>query len=484
MLPPDVALASADAAAGYPSGDAAWGPSRAYPEFPEVPVSGIENVVFDLVREALSLTGLDAGRFGTREWNPIGALVAPGGRIVIKPNWVLHYNQSGHPLDSVITHPSVIRALIDYALLARPSSLVVGDAPIQGCNLEELWTHAGFDRLMAHYDGRGIPIVWSDFRRTIRTNDWIATTERNVRDTADYVLFDIGASSLLEPVTSDDEERFRVTMYDERELARSHRRGVHRYLIARDILDADLVINAPKLKTHKKAGITGTLKNTIGMNGNKEFLPHHRKGSTVTGGDCYPEKSILKAFAEECLDGANKTSGLRETSLRTAARASLAVAKASGTHPQVEGGWAGNDTIWRTCLDLNRILLYGTPDGQLHETVKRQVFHVTDAFIAGEGEGPLAPVPRAAGWITASRSAAAADFVHAFLMGFSAGEIRLVSEAFGRFAYPLCAGPADAVTIVTRNGRQQQPWPECFQSAFRRPHGWTRDVTASLGRER
>src|SRR5262249_49113380 len=159
------------------------------------------------------------------QWNPIGDLVQPGARVVIKPNWVLHVNQSGGPLDCVVTHPSVLRAIIDYVLLAGPSSLVVGDAPIQGCDLARLWRDGGYDTLRAHSDRMSIPITWTDFRRTIRTGDWIATTHRGVREQTDYVLFDVGSKSLLEPVTSDD-ERFRVTMYDARELARSHRPGV------------------------------------------------------------------------------------------------------------------------------------------------------------------------------------------------------------------------------------------------------------------
>jgi len=34
------------------------------------------------------------------------------------------------------------------------------------------------------------------------------------------------------------------------------------------------------LKLHRKAGITCALKNLIGINGNKEYLPHHRLGGS------------------------------------------------------------------------------------------------------------------------------------------------------------------------------------------------------------
>jgi hypothetical protein len=35
-------------------------------------------------------------------------------------------------------------------------------------------------------------------------------------------------------------------------------------LIAKDVLEADIIINLPKLKMHKKAGVTNALKNFVG----------------------------------------------------------------------------------------------------------------------------------------------------------------------------------------------------------------------------
>ena len=40
----------------------------------------------DLQLQEQDLVSLDAERFGSADWNPIGALVEPGRRIVIKPN--------------------------------------------------------------------------------------------------------------------------------------------------------------------------------------------------------------------------------------------------------------------------------------------------------------------------------------------------------------------------------------------------------------
>ena len=130
------------------------------------------------------------------------------------------------------------------------------------------------------------------------------------RTEADYVRFDLADDSLLEPITT-DEAPFRVTMYDPRALDETHRRGRHRYLVARELIEADVVFNVPKLKTHKKAGVTGALKNLVGINGHKAYLPHHRKGGAGRGGDAYPGSSLWKTFAEEAYDTANRLTGGR-----------------------------------------------------------------------------------------------------------------------------------------------------------------------------
>ena len=70
-----------------------------------------------------------------------------------------------------------------------------------------------------------------------------------------------------------------------------------------------------------------------------------------------------------------------------------------GGDGDVEGGWHGNDTVWRMCLDLNRVLLYSNRKGHLCETPRRAVLSIADGIVAGEGDGPLKSDPRAMGII-------------------------------------------------------------------------------------
>lgn len=97
-------------------------------------------------------------------------------------------------------------------------------------------------------------------------------------------------------MTQDD--NFRITCYPPERLKREHQKGHHRYCIIKDLFEADVVLSLPKVKTHQKTGITGALKNFVGVNGDKDYLPHHRIGGTKFGGDCYPGGSLLRRWSE------------------------------------------------------------------------------------------------------------------------------------------------------------------------------------------
>jgi len=391
---------------------------------------------------------------------------------VLKPNWVFHDNLSGEGIECLVTHASILRAVLDLVVRAKPGKVVVGDAPIQGCDLSKLMEMAGYSSLKERYAQTAVPIEWKDFRRTVLANPkGIWDRHVGLRPLEDYVLFDLGVESLLEPIAR-DARRFRVTMYNPDLMRQTHAPGRHQYLVARDVIDADVVINLPKLKTHKKSCITGALKNLVGINGNKDYLPHHRLGGSRTGGDCYAGGNPFKFFAEVLSDTANRREGKLAYLLRQVMRGSYGLARLTGADSNLEGSWHGNDTIWRTCLDLNRILLYGRPDGTMAETPQRKVVTLTDAIICGEGEGPLSPTPHPLGMLTFATNSVAAEYLHAHLMGFDWRKIPLIREAFGQFRYPLCKFRPEDVEVIFEGHRVHQPWPLWNQTPFVPPKGW------------
>lgn len=379
-----------------------------------------------------------------------GNFITPGSRVLIKPNFVLHENEGDWGMEPMVTHPSLIRAVVDAALQSEAEQVLVGDAPVQRCDFDELLHYAGMDdwakKQMAQ-DGRFSGI--RDFRRTV------CVVENGVRKADEdklpldrFVLFDLGAESLLEPI-SNDKEPFRVTCYDPRLMAKTHAPGQHQYLVAKEVMEADVIINLPKLKTHKKAGITCALKNLIGINGNKEYLPHHRIGGAAEGGDCYPGARLTKKALEYALDRQNMAaSGMANILWHQVATNLTRVLHLTGDEYGVEGSWSGNDTIWRTCLDLNRILLYGRTDGTLAKEPQRRAVHLVDAVIAGQGDGPLAPQPLPLGYIFAGCNAAAVDTIGAHLLGYDPERLPVVRHAFDDFLYPLTTFGISDVKVI------------------------------------
>jgi uncharacterized protein (DUF362 family) len=415
---------------------------------------------------------LDPEHYGTLAWNPLAALIPVGSKILIKPNWVFHENQRGAGLDCLITHSSFIEAVAKYVGLTNPKQLIIGDAPIQGCDFERLRRLAGIDQMAERLHRRGLQFSIADFRRTIRKPNSHERSE-GVREVENFVLFDLKKDSLLESL-SDDASKFRVTMYNPDLLHRTHGAGRHQYLIAKEVIDANVVVNLPKLKSHRKACVTGALKNLVGINGNKEYLPHHRKGGSESGGDCYAGRPGWKRAAEDWLDEANRRpSGATQAAFAWMAGTAERIAAKFGADENLEGSWYGNDTIWRTCLDLQRILRYGRLDGSLAATPQRAVISITDAMIGGEGEGPLGNTPVPSGFVTGSLSTAATEWVHARLMGFDPEKIPLIREAFGKFKYPLTDFSPDSIRVWLAD--TEKPAQDIFPfegRAFVPPRGW------------
>src|ERR687892_1965531 len=90
----------------YPS-DPPFHPDQGYPEYPFGDhLSSNSNHVYAAVRDSLRLLGLDSAHYGTPGWNPLGELIRPGNRVIIKPNFVLHTHFSNLRFDSVVTHAS------------------------------------------------------------------------------------------------------------------------------------------------------------------------------------------------------------------------------------------------------------------------------------------------------------------------------------------------------------------------------------------
>jgi hypothetical protein len=263
----------------------------------------------------------------------------------------------------------------------------------------------------------------------------------------DFVLVDLGTRSLVEPIAR-DYRRFRVTMYDPRRMKVNHRPGLHRYLIARDVLEADLVLNVPKLKTHKKAGLTAALKNLVGINGNKDYLPHHRKGGAQ------PRRRQLRARHPAQAAGRGHPRPRQPPPAlapllraRQPLRLPLPVLR---PHPRPAHRHRGR-------LARQRHGLAHVPRPQQGPAVRRRagaastrtpqraVLSLCDGLVAGEGDGPLRPDPRPFGGLLAAVNPAVLDWIAALVMGLDPARIPISARAFAPAPLPLATFPPAAL---------------------------------------
>ena len=411
-------------------------PHERYPEYPFEPVGEEPNFVYAAVRETFRLLELDAAHYGTPAWNPLGEFIRPGDKVLVKPNFVLHQRNS-IPLEATITHPAVIRAVLDYVLIALQGKgeLTVGDAPLQKADFQRILSWQGMDKMLSFIEGirGGVHFRVVDFRleRAIVRHGVIAAREGQQGDEKGLTAVDLGQDSFLAEIAT-DYRRYRVTQYNPSEMLRHHNLERNEYLIANSVLDAEVLIELPKLKTHRKAGMTGALKNLIGINGCKDWLPHHRIGPKATGeGDEYLYPCLRKRLNSWAQDATerfhNRIAKYTLRLLRNVLFKSFQLLPPPD--PYFEGSWWGNDTLWRTILDLNCIARFADRTGQIQESPQRRLFILMDAVIAGEEEGPLAPRAKPFGYILAGTDPAYVDTVAARLMGFDHQHIPTIANA-------------------------------------------------------
>ena len=420
-------------------------PAVKYPEY-EGPVGDEPNAVYEAVRQLFVDLELDVANFGRPEWNPLGDLIRTGDKVFIKPNIVLHKNYSGQSVDAVITHGSVVRAVADYVVKALRGSgrLLIGDAPVQQCDFAAANAHSGLDGVARYLKSIRTDIDLLDLRLVSSAGSALGVRERVEGDPVGYEYVDLDGAS--EHSSANDFRKFRVTNYDPSFMMQHHNETKHEYIVSRSILESNVVISVCKLKTHRKAGISVTLKNLVGINGHKDCLPHHKTGSHFEGGDEYLDKNPIKRVMTRIQEVEDvQTSSLPRLLAKIPKRLLREAVVRGAKDKTFEGSWWGNDTIWRTVIDLNRILYYwGVEENALQAEPRRRLISIVDGVIAGEAEGPLHPDPKPAGLLMAGFNPAAVDATAARLMDFDWRKIKAISNAMRAFAD---FAPEDVVSV-------------------------------------
>lgn len=445
--------------AHYPV-ESPFNPSKKYPEYQHDEISSDHNFVYEGIRELFHLMELDLDKLNTEKWNPLGNYIKPGDKVVLKPNLVLNNPRFQ---ECLTTHPSIVRCVLDYVQIALKGKgeIIVGDAPLQSCDFDSLVKSTRLIDVINMYHPSDIRVKLTDFRKEYLVKKHFKNHRiiKRMGDPKGYMIIDLGRDSALDEISFNDEfMKFRVTNYFPQELLKSHNYQHHKYVISGSIIDADVIINLPKVKSHMKAGFTACLKNLIGINGNKDWLPHHRTGSRHEGGDEYLNKNLLKRIMIKLyeLDDLFLIQNHRIHSLITyPINASIQflkiISRILNNDPYNSGSWYGNDTLWRTIADLNRILLFADKNGQMKPNLQRNVINICDGIIIGEAEGPLRPRPKAAGILVAGENSLMTDLAIAELFHFDYKKIPQIFKVSKIKKWALTSSKPNQLKIISNN---------------------------------
>ncbi|MEO6848115.1 MAG: DUF362 domain-containing protein, partial [Chthoniobacterales bacterium] len=221
--------------------------------------------------------------------------IGKGAHIVLKPNWVKEHDErkpGPNAWEHVVTHPFVIAAVAEWAAgkLQGEGMITICDAPQTDSSFTKIREYCQLDAVVENIQKQfpGIIIRLLDLRpeewhavdgvtvsKTILEGDPLGSTEVALNEGSEFINYH--GNGMLYGAS-----------YDMDETNRHHTGTTHEYLLCATPMRADVFINIPKLKTHKKVGLTCALKNLVGINANKNWLPHHTEGMPEEGGDQFP----------------------------------------------------------------------------------------------------------------------------------------------------------------------------------------------------
>jgi uncharacterized protein (DUF362 family) len=465
-----------DGTVDYPLGS--FSPAQRFPEYRFSDLATTANDVYGAVRACLAGAGLDVANFGQPSWNPLGAYIRPGAKVFVLANFVKQDDLGVGPVrfSAKCTHGSVLRAVLDYVLLALNGKGTVhfGNAPIQSCDWDRVVEETGAARVAEFYrtNRSEPPVELIDLRRHVVRDHFGALRVERHADDEKCVAVDLGRDSLLDVFYEQgNQPRFRVLDYDPERTAQCHSRGHHLYTIHRQILESDVIVSVPKLKTHEKVGMTCAIKGCVGAVAHKDCLAHHRFGPPAEFGDEYPDRLSFLGPLSRLHDFAN---GHPTRWGNLARRLDLISRKVVRRFTRALGGsWSGNDTCWRMAVDLARLLAYADRNGQLCSRVQRQHLSITDGIVAGEGQGPLRPEPVKLGYLAFSDNIVAGDFINCLAMGFDPAHLPLLRGALAEHKYPLIEAFSPDWNLIlggqpaTLDGVRQN-----FTKRFEPPRAW------------
>lgn len=457
-----------------------------------------DNFLYKAIRELFIQAGYDKRNIGTEIWNPFRGLIENNQLVVIKPNLVIEEKKKLIGSNCITSHASIIRPIIDYLYQLQKTEdinfeIVIGDVPLQSANFDKIIEQNGLKALVDYFKSKYfLNVSLLDLRNEIAqvsTNGYVIRTLDIANDPLGYTNVCL-ENSFLDDIIKDS-KKFSIGSYNDKETYKRHSKlNKHYYHISNTVLESDLFINIPKLKTHQKSGITVALKNLIGINGDKSWIPHYRKGSPKFNGDEFSDHKYLIKYLNrkinKILYGRSETIWKFSKSINKRLIKPIffkqqehvglsADSKNTRKKYIMSGAWFGNDTLWRPILDLNKLLIYSDKTGHIIEKPQRRYISITDGVIAAEGNGPIDPIPKKLGFLSITENPVLNDLCCATIMGFDWQKIPQLKQSTKLNKYFHFNGNIDEIRVfgsVNNDNYELFKYEELPVYPFLPPPGW------------
>jgi len=310
-------------------------------------------------------------------------LVPAGGTVLIKPNWV----EPSYWYNGKITHPTLVwqMAAMAAAAVGPEGHVLVAEGTAEASDWGPIVRYTGSDHTVAGQRANGLPVrlVDLDAARNRRLSVYLGRLSRFA--SSSQVYFDAHSGRM----------------------GRLGDGRVGRYLIARPVIDADLVIDFAKAKIHCSAGVTLGLKNLLGV------VP----ANDGPYGD-NASKDVPHSSADERAEG----------------------------HVLV-----ANRTLGYSMADLAAVTTYVARDGSVQRKAQRNVLYVVDGIVSG-GNYQHNPTPKLTGWVAASRDPVALDHVGTRCLGFDVGKVLSLTPAERGTLHLGTANPSRLAVVYSGPG--------------------------------
>ena len=360
---------------------------------------------YNLVWQAVEDLGLGSHK------NPLNDLIDNGDKVLIKINMVTSAN-------GAYTEPAVIRPLVEMVVQAGANHIQIGDGGVGMDNCRrtmvcfEKTGYTGFvNGLKNIYSGITIELV--DFNDKNKWQ-WINLNSKSSFAGSGFTDADLGSPDLSKSLADTD-------YYKTADKYGNNPNGqtMGWYAISDYILDADVIINVPKLKVHSQMILTNAIKNHVG--------------------------STIEDTRTGYYNGAGWSGGLRITHSKFGV---------SGNELYFE-----NEFFWRAILDMNKIVLYADEQGNLQSTKQRKYLNVIDGIEAVQGPdnnagkwdnhgGPNDKMRVDFGTVLAGTDPVAVDAVASRLIGYNFRDIPHVQKAITETSYKVGNNSPDNIVVV------------------------------------